>query len=182
MWRGTIIASGWFGCSNFSCLLPPTSTHPSAFSRATILRVLVSIVGVAASANAQNIAQLWLNVKRIARIMLDTDLCAASAAAYVRGGTRPGRDFGVEHGQEKDDPSAPQGLNSQGVDVSLLLARRGPLWGRAHPRCRTASNSATAEQGIKPFLPYTLFATKHPNLQQNRVFAAPYARQSDTKS
>ena len=43
---------------------------------------------------------------------------------YVRGGTCLGPVLFREHGHERDDPSAPQGLNSPGIDVSLLLVRR----------------------------------------------------------
>src|SRR5271165_2802625 len=45
----------------------------------------------------------------------------------VRGGPRLGIVLSGEHGHEREDPSAPAGLNSRGVDVSSLLARRGTL-------------------------------------------------------
>ena len=40
------------------------------------------------------------------------------------GGACLGIDWCVEHGHERDDPWAPSRVNSRGVDVSLLLARR----------------------------------------------------------
>ena len=36
--------------------------------------------------------------------------------------------------------------------------------------CRAASNSATALLGIRPILPYTLFATQQLTVQRNREF------------
>src|SRR5271166_5449321 len=45
--------------------------------------------------------------------------------ASIRGGARLGIVLSGEHGHEREDPSAPAGLNSRGVDVSSLLARRG---------------------------------------------------------
>src|SRR5271165_5648238 len=50
----------------------------------------------------------------------------------IRGGARLGIVLGGEHGHEREDPSAPAGLNSRGVDVSSSLARRA-VHRRAHP-------------------------------------------------
>ncbi len=46
--------------------------------------------------------------------------------ASVRGGARLGIDWGLEHGHERDHPSAPSSLNSQGSGVSASLAWREP--------------------------------------------------------
>jgi len=54
---------------------------------------------------------------------------SGTPTASVYGGACLGINWCVEHGHERDDPSASSGLNSRGIDVSLLLARRAASLG-----------------------------------------------------
>lgn len=81
-------------------------------------------------------------------------------SASVRGGTCLGLVLCREHGHERDDPSAPQGLNSPGIDVSLLLLRR-VIRSASTPSPSAAMSRATASRCASmpmaaPILPVTL--------------------------
>jgi hypothetical protein len=55
-------------------------------------------------------------------------------SADAEAGAGLGIDLCLEHGHERDDPSAPSGLNSRGDDVSPSLARRGFTSGSGRAR------------------------------------------------